>query len=61
MTKERALQATRSSYAALKKGTGKWYTEQGTYTEPSNIDGMEWICRCGKRIALVPITKGEEE
>lgn len=41
----------------MKKGTGTWYTEKATTTEPSNIQGMEWIVRCGKRIALVPIKK----
>lgn len=42
---------------STKRGTSTWYTERGTYTEPSSIEGMEWICRCGKRIALVPIKK----
>ncbi len=37
----------------MKKGTGTWYTEKGTTTEPSSIEGMEWIVRCGQRIALV--------
>lgn len=41
-----------------KRGTGSWYTERGTYTEPSEIEGMEWICRLGKRIALVAIEGG---
>lgn len=41
----------------MKRGTGSWYTEQGTTTEPSSIPSMEWICRAGKRIALVPIKK----
>ena len=43
-----------------KKGTGSWYTERSTYTEPSDIEGMEWVCRAGKRIALVPKTKEEK-
>ena len=43
--------------AQMKKGTGSWYTERNTTTEPSEIPGMEWIVRCGKRIALVPIKK----
>ena len=43
----------------MKKGTGKWYTEKGTYTEPCSFDpSLEWICRCGTRIALV---KKEEQ
>lgn len=41
----------------MKKGTGTWYTEKATTTAPSEIQGMEWIVRCGKRIALVPIKK----
>lgn len=43
--------------AQMKKGTGSWYTERNTTTEPSEIPSMEWIVRCGKRIALVPIKK----
>jgi hypothetical protein len=39
----------------LQSGSGAWYTERGTTTEPSAIPGMEWIVRCGKRIALVPV------
>jgi hypothetical protein len=38
-----------------KRGTGQWYTEKNTTTAPSKVEGMEWIVRCGKYIALVPI------
>lgn len=48
------LTATQSH---LKQGTGTWYTEKGTTTEPSEIPGMEWIVRAGKKIALVPVAK----
>jgi hypothetical protein len=37
-----------------KKGTGTWYTEKGTTTEPSEIKGMVKLMRAGKFIALVP-------
>jgi hypothetical protein len=38
----------------IKRGTGAWYTERGTYTEPYSFDSsLEWICRAGKRISLV--------
>jgi hypothetical protein len=47
--------------ATPKLGTGSWYTERGTYTEPSEQEGMEWVCRLGKRIALVPIKKEQED
>jgi len=50
-------QVTTSKSKSMKQGTGSWYTEQGTYTEPSEIKGMEWICRAGKIIALIPIHK----
>lgn len=38
-----------------KQGTGSWYTEKGTTREPCTFDSsLEWICRAGKYIALVP-------
>ena len=38
----------------MKRGTGSWYTERNTYTEPCSFDStLEWICRAGKQIALV--------
>lgn len=43
--------------AQMKKGTGSWYTDRNTTTEPSEIPGMEKLIRCGKFIALVPIKK----
>jgi hypothetical protein len=49
-----------TSPQSLKQGTGSWYTERGTTTEPSTVKGMEWVCRAGKRIALVPTTKEEK-
>lgn len=39
--------------AKPKQGNGSWYSERGTYTEPSEVPGMEWVCRAGKRLALV--------
>lgn len=38
----------------MKRGTGSWYTERGTYTEPSGTPGMDKLMRAGKFIALVP-------
>ena len=38
----------------MKKGTGTWYTEKGTYTEPSENPGMVKLMRAGKFLALVP-------
>jgi hypothetical protein len=36
------------------KKTGSWYSERNTTTEPCGFDAnLEWIIRCGKRIALV--------
>jgi hypothetical protein len=37
-----------------KQGTGSWYTERGTYTEPSEVPGMVKLMRAGKFLALVP-------
>jgi hypothetical protein len=52
---------TTQSKRRIKQGTGSWYTERGTYTEPSSVEGMEWICRAGKRIAMVAIETKEEK
>jgi len=40
----------------MKKGTGKWYTEQGTVERPSSTPGMVNLYRAGKFIATVPAT-----
>lgn len=38
----------------VKQGTGSWYTERGTYTEPSEVPGTDKLMRAGKFIAFVP-------
>jgi hypothetical protein len=50
----RLLDMETTTKRTKKQGTGSWYTERGTYTEPSEVPGMVKLMRAGKFLAFVP-------